>query len=156
MASPREKGDLRICRFVSGGDPVQVTNNTGTLAIESHAGDLDYVDAMDRPGSLWRLPTAGGRAAKIVSGVILGSFDVAEGGVYYIDRVSMTGAAPPLFAPAERRLQHFDFSTETATTVAVDLGTVGFGLSVTRDGREVFYWRVDSSIDELMVVEDFR
>jgi hypothetical protein len=36
--------------------------------------------------------------------------------------------------------------------VAVGLGTVTFGLSATRDGRTVFYSRVDSTTDELMVV----
>ena len=158
VASPRENGELRICKVpVSGGDPVQVTNSTGRLAIESHGGDLYYVDAMDRPGSLWRLPAAGGRAVKIVSGIILGSFDVAEGGVYYIDRVSNDGSGVSTDCPdGVTRLQYFDVSTGQSTTVAANLGTVGFGLSVTRDGREVFYSRVDSSVDELMVVEDFR
>ena len=158
VAAPREKGELRICKIPArGGDLVQVTNNTGTLAIESYDGDLYYVDATDRPGSLWRLPAAGGPAVKIVSGIILGSFDVAEGGVYYIDRVSGDASGFSTDRPGgETRLQYFDFSTRQSTTVAVNLGTVGFGLSVTRDGREVFYSRVDSSLDELMVVDDFR
>jgi len=158
VASPRENGELRICKIPArGGDLVQVTNNTGTLAIESYDGDLYYVDATDHPGSLWRLPAAGGPAAKILSGIILGNFDVAEGGVYYIDRVSGDGSGFSADHPdGETRLQHFDFSTRQSTTVAINLGTVGFGLSVTRDGREVFYSRVDSSLDELMVVDDFR
>jgi len=157
-ALPREKGALRICKVpIRGGAPVQVTDDTGTLAIESHTGDLYYVDATDRPGSLWRLPAAGGRAVKIVSGIILGSFDVAQGGVYYIDRVPDDTSGVSTDRPGGvTRLRYFDVSTATATTVADDLGTVGFGLSVTPDGREVFYTRVDSSIDELIGVEDFR
>ena len=158
VAAPRENGELRVCKLPArGGDLVQVTNNTGTLAIESHDGDLYYVDATDRPGALWRLPAAGGSAVKIVSGIILGSFDVAEGGVYYIDRVSGDASGFSTDRPGgETRLQYFDFSTRQSTTVATDLGTVGFGLSVTRDGREVYYSRVDSSFDELIVVDDFR
>jgi Tol biopolymer transport system component/DNA-binding winged helix-turn-helix (wHTH) protein len=158
VSTPRENGELRICKMPArGGDLVQVTKNTGTLAIESYDGDLYYVDGTDRPGSLWRLPAAGGPAVKIVSGVILGSFDVAEGGVYYIDRVSGEASGFSTDRPGgETRLQYFDFSTRQSTTVAVNLGTVGFGLSATRDGREVFYSRVDSSLDELIVVDDFR
>jgi eukaryotic-like serine/threonine-protein kinase len=158
VSAPRENGELRICKIPArGGDVVQVTNNTGTLAIESYDGDLYYVDATDRPGSLWRLPAPGGPVVKIVSGVILGSFDVAEGGVYYIDRVSGDASGFSTDRPGgETRLQYFDFSTRQSTTVAVNLGTIGFGLSVTRDGREVFYSRVDSSLDEPMVVDDFR
>jgi len=157
-ASARENGELRICKIPArGGELVQVTNNTGTLAIESYDGDLYYVDATDRPGSLWRLAAAGGPVDKIVSGIILGNFDVAEGGVYYIDRVSGEASGFSTDRPGgETRLQYFDFSTQQSTTVAVNLGIVGFGLSVTRDGREVFYSRVDSSLDELMVVDDFR
>jgi len=41
-------------------------------------------------------------------------------------------------------------------TGATNLGTIGFGLSATRDGRTVFFTRVDSAIDELMVVDNFR
>jgi len=157
VSAPRENGELRICKIPTrGGDLVQVTKNTGTLAIESYDGDLYYVDATDRPGSLWRLPAAGGPVVKIVSGIILGNFDVAEGGVYYIDRVSREAIGSADRPGGETRLQYVDFRTRQSTTVAVNLGTVGFGLSVTRDGRDVFYSRVDSSLDELLVVDHFR
>jgi len=33
---------------------------------------------------------------------------------------------------------------------------VGFGLSASPDGRTVYYSRTDSSVEELMVVDDFR
>ena len=56
----------------------------------------------------------------------------------------------------DTRLRFFDFATQQSTTVAVGLGGVTFGLSATRDGRTIFFSRVDASIDELMVVEDFR
>ena len=53
-------------------------------------------------------------------------------------------------------LQFFDFATRRASTVADNLGWVGFGLSASRDGRTVFFSRIDSSIHELTVVDDFR
>ena len=72
-----------------GGNAVQVTGNAGAVAIESHDGrDLYYVSAADRPASLWRQPLAGGDPIKLLDGIVLGNFDVVEGGIYYIDRVS--------------------------------------------------------------------
>ena len=118
--------------------------------------DLYYVENVDRNGSpLWRLPADAGPAVKIMDGVILGSFDVVDQGIYYIDRKAEGALAsnPP---GGETRLRFFDFATKQATTVAAGLGAVTFGLSATRDGRTIFFSRLDASIDELMVVEDFR
>jgi hypothetical protein len=56
----------------------------------------------------------------------------------------------------ETRLRYFDFATSRSTTVATNLGTIGLGLSATRDGRTVFFARVDSSTDELILVDNFR
>jgi hypothetical protein len=156
VAAPRESGER--CEFARY-QPAVVTwcrwPPTGTLAIESYDGDLYYVDATDRPGSLWRLPAGGGPVVKIVSGIVLGSFDVAERGVYYIDRASGDASGSPTDRSGEEtRLQYFDFSTQQSTIVAVNLGPVSFGLSVTRDDRKVFYSRIDSSLNELMVVDN--
>ena len=158
FSSGLEKGESRIWKMpASGGAPIQVTDNAGALAIESYRGDLYYVDFVGRPGAVWRLPSGGGGAVKVLDGVVLGNFDVVEGGLYYIDRVS--GEAGAFFTDrpgGETRLRYFDFSTSRSTIVARHLGSVGFGLSASRDGRTIFFSRVDSSSDELMLVESFR
>ena len=142
----------------AGGNAVQVTGNAGTVAIESHDGrDLYYVSAADRPGSLWRLPLAGGDPIKLLDGIVLGNFDVVEGGIYYIDRVSGEAGVHLTDLPSgETRLQYYEFATGRSTTVASNLGVVSFGMSASRDGRTVFFSRVDSSADELMLVENLR
>lgn len=53
-------------------------------------------------------------------------------------------------------IDRIDFATGLSSTVTRDLGAVSFGLSASRDGRTVFFSRVDSSVDELMAVDDFR
>jgi Tol biopolymer transport system component len=157
--SVAQEGQSRIWKVpVAGGDPVQVTQTAGTLAIESHDGrDLYYVEAVERPSALWRLPVAGGAPVKVVDGVVLGNFDVVDGGVYYIDRAA--GEAGAFFADrpgGDTRLQYFDVASGRSTTVARNLGTVTFGLSASRDGRTVFFSRIDSAVDELMLVENYR
>jgi hypothetical protein len=88
---------------------------------------------------------------------VLGNFDVVEGGVYYIDRVAgETGAFSTDRPGGDTWLRYFDFATGRSTTVVSNLGAVAFGLSASRDGRTVFFSRVDSAVDELMLVENFR
>jgi len=73
------------------------------------------------------------------------SFDVVGRGVYYVERT-----------PTEARLQFFDLATRKTITVARNLGTVNFGLGVSPDGRTILYSRVDSTVYDLMLVENFR
>ena len=105
---------------------------------------------------LWRVPLAGGTPVKILDGVMPASFDVIDRGIYYIDRESAPSGGFFGEAPgANIRLQFYDFVTGHSSTIASNLGHA-FGVTASRDGRTVFFSRTDSSIDELMVVNDFR
>jgi hypothetical protein len=118
------------------------------MAIESPDGAyLYYVESpnTNSPGPLWRIPVAGGNAVKITEGVNSTSFAVLDGGIYYLERSS-----------GQARLQYFDLATRKTTTVAGNLGNVGFGLSASPDGRAILFSRVDSSVNDLMLVENFR
>jgi eukaryotic-like serine/threonine-protein kinase len=155
-------GDPRLENPLAGGSPVRITRDPGLVPIESFDGrDLYYVAAADRPSALWRIPVAGGTPVKMLDGVLFGNFDVVESGIYYVERVSgspRTNVSPvlPTASGSETRLQYFDLSTGRSTTIAQNLGMAGHGLSVARDGRTIFFARIDSMIDELMQVDDFR
>jgi Tol biopolymer transport system component/DNA-binding winged helix-turn-helix (wHTH) protein len=144
----------------SGGPAVRVISTRAAVPIESPAGDaLYYVSAADRPSPLWRLPLDGRAAVKVLDGVLNGNFDLVDRGIYFLERMPGPPAAGRVSASpgqGDVRLQFLDFSTGRVTTMASDLGLVGFGLCASRDGRDVFFARVDSAIDELMVVDDFR
>jgi hypothetical protein len=73
------------------------------------------------------------------------SFEVVESGIYYFER--LTG---------ESRLRYFDFATRQSTVAADNLGNVNPGLTASPDGRTILYSRVDTSINNLMLVENFR
>jgi hypothetical protein len=116
------------------------------LALESRDGaNLYYTQDPGGPSTLWRMATAGGERERVLDGVILSAFAVVETGIYYIDQHAN-----------QRRLQFFHFDSRTSTTVASDLGEVRPLLTASPDGRTILYTRVDSSVNDLMLVENFR
>ena len=146
---------------VPGGRPVRVTADPGIVPLESPDGrHLYYVSAADRPSTLWQMRVAGGRPVKLVDGVLFGNFAVVDDGIYYLERVTSRatdgGARGAGASAADIRLQFYDLSRGRAITIATNLGMAGHGLSASRDGRHIFFARVDSTIDELMLVDDFR
>ena len=161
LTGPDVDGELRLLKVLaSGGTPVALTTGTGAIPIESYDGrDVFYLDAAERPSALWRLPVAGGTPVKVLDGVLNGADDVVERGIDDIERVS---SGDPGIASAPQvdrtRLLFFDFASRRTSTIADDLGRInfGFGFSASRDGRTLYYSRVDSSADELMLVEHFR
>jgi eukaryotic-like serine/threonine-protein kinase len=133
---------------VSGGHPIQVSTDWGMMPIESPDGTyLYYVESvnLNRPGTLWRVPVRGGAAVKIIEGVSASTFDIVDSGIYFVDSIR-----------SETRLEYFDLATSRVTTVARNLGTLDGSLSASRDGRTILFSRVDSSVNDLMLVEHFR
>jgi hypothetical protein len=49
-----------------------------------------------------------------------------------------------------------NFAARRSSTVARNLGDVRTGLTASPDGRTILYTRTDSSVDDLMLVENFR
>jgi Tol biopolymer transport system component len=132
----------------AGGAAVQISPQVGQLAIESLDGaDLYYVGATapDAPGPLMRVPVKGGEPIKVMDDVASTSFDVVHGGIYYVERT-----------PGDTRLRYFDFTTRRSNLVARNLGNLQFGLTASPDGHTMLYTRVDASVDDLMLVENFR
>jgi Tol biopolymer transport system component len=147
--SSNRSGQSMIWKIpVSGGPAVQVSAGPGIMAIESPDGtSLYYTDSetTNSPAALWRIPVAGGAAVKIIDGVNSTGFDVVSGGIYYLERIA-----------GEARIQYFDLASRKAITVARNLGNVEFGLAASPDGRTILYTRIDSSVNDLMLVENFQ
>ena len=95
---------------------------------------------------MWRIPVSGGQPEKMLEGVVSRAFVVLETGIYYIDQPSSS----------EARLRFFKFATGQPITVARNIGNIGPGLTASPDGRTILYSRLDSSADDLMLVENFR
>ena len=139
-------GEFQVWKVpTAGGDAVQVTHNVGYVGFESPDGTYLYYTQSPEVSALWRLPTAGGNPVKVTEGVIQRAFAVLDKGIYYIDQPSV-----------DTRLQFYDFATGRSTTVARTLGDVELGLTVSPDGRTILYTRLDASVNDLMLVENFR
>jgi Tol biopolymer transport system component len=141
-------GENRIWRMPAmGGDEIQITQNLGFVALESSDGhSIFYTQTTGpEPSALLRLSTKGGPPVKVIDGVYMRGFVVLDSGIYYVD--ILTG---------ETRLQFYDFATGRSSIVARNLGDVRTGLTASRDGRTIMYTRMDSSVDDLMLVENFR
>jgi Tol biopolymer transport system component len=144
--SSMRSGDYRVWKMpATGGDAVQVTPNQGGQAYEGWDGSNIHYIAVSLVSSLWRLPTSGGEPVKVLDGIVWFNFSLLDKGVYYIDRLG-----------DETRLQFLNFVTGKTTTVARNLGEVTAGLTASPDGKTIFFARVDSSADDLMLVENFR
>jgi len=148
----------------SGGDAVQVTHNGGYVAFESTDGvHVYYTQTSNTPSILWRISTRGGEPVKVLEGVIRRAFTILETGVYYMEATEHKAALPMPSTPGGAsvtgdagRLRFFDFAAGTSRDVA-DLGAgIGQGLTASPDGRTVLFSRIDSSINDLMMVENFR
>jgi Tol biopolymer transport system component len=141
-------GENRIWRIpATGGDAIQITGNVGFVALESSDGSsLFYTQTSGpEPSPLLRLSTTGGQPVKVLDGVYMRGFVVLDTGIYYLDTLE-----------GETRLQFYDFATRRSSIVARNLGDARIGLTASRDGRTIMYTRIDSAVDDLMLVENFR
>ena len=152
-------GEQQIWKIpASGGDAIRMTNAVGYVPLESPDGAyVYYVQTMDKPSSVWRMPASGGAPVKVLDGVVLGNYVVLEGGIYYVDRPSGQRGVYYLDKPSgETRLQYFDFANRRSITVARNVGDVDLWLTTSPDGRTILFSRMDSYVDDLMLVENFR
>jgi Tol biopolymer transport system component len=145
---------------VGGGDAVQVTMSAGYAPQQSPDGMfLYYVETIDRPSALWRRPVAGSADSdeKVLDGVYLANFVVLTSGIYYLEQPSGAAGIHYVDLPSgETHLRYFDFATRKSAIVARNIGKVDLPITASADGRTILYPRLASSVNELMLVANFR
>ena len=131
-----------------GGETIQITRKGVGRPIASPDGKWIYFSR--GPAGIWRVPVDGGEETKLLD-VRLNhsySFRLSATGIYFAAARDSVSKKVPLklyrFADGKTvELGHFDKS-------------ISFDLSVSPDERWLLYAQLDSSVDDLMLVENFR
>ena len=116
---------------------------------ESPDGAFVYFARSPFGGDIWRCPVSGGEEnpfLKVPEGFW---WEVGKRGLYYLDTEAEPGPVIALFNPVTREV------TGVADLVGAST-TRHAGLSVSPDGRSIFYTRVDTAEMDLMLIENFR
>ena len=138
--------------------PVQLTNGGGAYAEESPDGAYVYFAKSFGIGSIWRIPSTGGKEELIIDGgVHWSNFKVVSDGIYYIAiPPAMYAASSQLYGSPGNALRFFRFSDRKTTTIHTLPRPVYMGLAVSPDRTRVFLTQVDHQGSDLAVVDGIR
>jgi serine/threonine protein kinase len=144
--SNRGNGD-QIWKIPSkGGNGIQVTRNTGYVAFESTDGQWLFYTQFPRDASpIWKMPVSGGEPVKVLDGVFVRAFQPIDSGIYWIG-----------FEKDSLFLHFYDFAGKKSTTIAPVGSRLYVGLAISPDRRYALFARTDTSIADLMLVDNFR
>ena len=131
----------------SGGEAVQVTHGGGFAPTESADGKTLYFTRQDGPGSVWKMPVAGGEETKLFDNLYRYNYALADKGIYYI---------PHIAADNTTSIQYFNFATGQSTQIVKIPKVTDLGLGLSPDGRTLLYSQVDYTGSNLMLVENFH
>jgi len=143
------------------GDPIFVANRTGADAQQIFAGGHNHDQTWSRDGkwiyyskaggAIWKVPVDGGEETPVVdSGSIYNAFAVCvtTSGIYF------AGSPDPASGTAPLKLYRF------ADGKTVELGhfdkPLSLHLSVSPDEKWLLYTQLDGSVDDVVLIENFR
>jgi hypothetical protein len=132
----------------AGGEPVQMTQGNGGEPFASPDGKWIY---FARGDSLWKLVVEGGQETQVLPPGSLNnskSFAVAASGIYF------AGPADPVSHSVPLRLLRFSEGKTVEVTRFDRPPWLEF--SVSPDEKWLVFARLDSAVDEVMLVENFR
>jgi Tol biopolymer transport system component len=143
----RRSGAWEIWRIDSeGGDAIQVTTQGGYAAVESEGGEWLFFTKIDQPG-IWRLPLGGGAEELLVQNLDArdwANWTVSNNRIYYLSRLD--NGTP--------RLAATDLASGETTWFALLDQHARAGLSVSPDGKRLFYSRTDRRESDVMVARN--
>ena len=137
-----------------GGRPEQLTERGGNGA-PAESPDGKFVYYRMRGASIWRVPVGGGPAepALELDTPLIGDPLPFKTGIYYLSLERFDRFDRPL------TLAYHDFGSKM-TTAAIRLPGRNFGytpvFSISPDGKWILFARVDQSLTNLMLVENFK
>jgi Tol biopolymer transport system component len=131
----------------AGGEPEQVTREGAASPDVSPDGKWLYYIKESPAQSLWRRPVEGGAETMLATALFRYNFAPVDGGVYVV-----TPAEPG--KPAS--ILYWDAATAATTEVLTLDKPPDLGLSISPDGKSLFYAQLDYSGQDLLVVDGFK
>jgi Tol biopolymer transport system component len=129
-----------------GGVATQITHDGGEVAQESFDGRSLYYAVYGSPGTIWRVPIAGGERTQVVDGLSHPlNFVVADRGLYFV----AVGDAP-----SKTSVDFVEFSNGQRTTLATIGKPWWFGIALSPDQRWLLFPTIDRDGRDLMLVEN--
>ncbi|MBE0711591.1 MAG: PD40 domain-containing protein, partial [Candidatus Aminicenantes bacterium] len=129
-----------------GGEAVQVTKNGGLDAFESPDGQWIYFSkGSEIDASLWRMSVRGEEEKQIESVLLSFSrnFVVVDDGIYFTKKAGGT-------------LEFLDFKSGKSRTIARIDKLWLLGLAISPDHRWILCSILDQTLNDLMLIENFR
>ena len=123
-----------------------MTTQGGYAAVESEGGEWLFFTKIDQPG-IWRLPLGGGAEELLVQNLDArdwANWTVSNNRIYYLSRLD--NGAP--------RLAATDLASGETTWFALLDQHARAGLSVSPDGKRLFYSRTDRRESDVMVARN--
>jgi Tol biopolymer transport system component/DNA-binding winged helix-turn-helix (wHTH) protein len=144
-------GDDQVWKIpAEGGKPVQLTRLGGFAALESVDGKtLYYAKTRYENPEIWQVPAAGGTeavASTTVRPKSWASWSITNRGIFFCPHEGV-GQAPVI--------EFFEFETRLTRQLAL-LDKSPFWLSVTADGKEMFYDQAGQDESSILLVESYK
>jgi Tol biopolymer transport system component len=141
-------GRFEIWKVPSGGgQPVQVTSNGGTAALESPDAKTLYYTKKNGSDGIWKMPIEGGPEVQVVEAIWRYNFAVTNKGLYYTLPRSANGSSS---------VQLLDFRTGVTSKLVKIEKTVDLGLAISPDESELLFSQLDVTGTNLMLIENFH
>jgi Tol biopolymer transport system component/DNA-binding winged helix-turn-helix (wHTH) protein len=149
FASKRGSEPFQIWKMpFHGGPPVRLTKSGGIAPVESADGRYLYYVKYEQ-GGLWRMPLQGGEETELlndIGGSGWADWALAANGIYYLKDEKFPQVSIDLF--------------EFASGKTIPIWTLdkepGWGLSLSNDGKSIYYIQNEFSESNLMLVRNFR
>lgn len=133
---------------ITGGPPVQITKTGGLAAVESADGRFLYYVKYEL-GGIWRMPLSGGDEVCVFDQLASNdrfSWSLAAHGIYFL---SDSG-------PHKTTVNYLEFDNKKILPVVNLDKPTGWGLSISPDGKSLFYVEVEFDESTIMVVKNFH
>ncbi len=151
--SSNRGGSYEIWRQpVEGGAAVQITHTGAGSGLESPDGKLVYFSKGGATYGLWSVPVAGGDEAPVPELNRAGytrSWGIVGQGIYFISKEDTPRQTIKFFSFATRRITPL-------VTVEKEALFYQSGLTLAPDGRTLLYAQKDHSVNDILLIENFR